>query len=321
MTAEINILIPLFNEEKVFSLLIPRITELLDRSALAITVILVDDGSTDTTPVLMRQLSLNDERFSSVFLSRNFGHQMALTAALTRVDATEAVMIIDGDLQDPPELLEELYLLYKEGYDVVYAIRESRKEGFFKVLLYKLYYRFQKKISATPIPIDAGDFSLISRRVVDIMNDMPEESRYLRGMRSWVGFKQIGYKYSRPDRQAGTTQYSFRQLFKLALNGIFNFSEFPIKFISFLGISTIAISVLYFIITLVKRFTSDYVPDGFTALVFLIILFGGVQLISIGILGEYIIRVFFQVKKRPLFIIKETITDKKEIKNKEFSRD
>ncbi len=321
MAAEINILIPLFNEEKVFSLLISRITELLDRSALAITVILVDDGSTDATPFLMRELSLNDERFSSVFLSRNFGHQMALTAALTRVDATEAVMLIDGDLQDPPELLEELYLLYKEGYDVVYAIRESRKEGFFKVLLYKLYYRLQKKISATPIPIDAGDFSLISRRVVDIMNDMPEESRYLRGMRSWVGFKQIGYKYSRPDRQAGTTQYSFRQLFKLALNGIFNFSEFPIKFISFLGISTIAISVLYFIITLVKRFTSDYVPDGFTALVFLIILFGGVQLISIGILGEYIIRVFFQVKKRPLFIIKETIIDKKEIKNKEFCRD
>jgi dolichol-phosphate mannosyltransferase len=321
MAAEINILIPLFNEEKVFSLLISRITELLNRSALAITVILVDDGSADATPFLMRELSLNDERFSSVFLSRNFGHQMALTAALTRVDATEAVMIIDGDLQDPPELLEELYLLYKEGYDVVYAIRESRKEGFFKVLLYKLYYRLQKKISATPIPIDAGDFSLISRRVVDIMNDMPEESRYLRGMRSWVGFKQIGYKYSRPDRQAGTTQYSFRQLFKLALNGIFNFSEFPIKFISFLGISTIAISMLYFIITLVKRFTSDYVPDGFTALVFLIILFGGVQLISIGILGEYIIRVFFQVKKRPLFIIKETIIDKKEIKNKEFSRD
>ena len=320
MAAEINILIPLFNEEKVFSLLISRITELLDRSALAITVILVDDGSTDATPLLMRQLSLNDERFSSVFLSRNFGHQMALTAALTRVDATEAVMIIDGDLQDPPELLEELYLLYKEGYDVVYAIRESRKEGFFKVLLYKLYYRLQKKLSTTTIPIDAGDFSLISRRVVDIMNDMPEESRYLRGMRSWVGFKQIGYKYSRPDRQAGTTQYSFRQLFKLALNGIFNFSEFPIKFISFLGLSTIAISVLYFIITLVKRFTSDYVPDGFTALVFLIVLFGGVQLISIGILGEYIIRVFFQVKNRPLFIIKETIIDKKEIKNKDCNR-
>ncbi len=320
MAAEINILIPLFNEEKVFSLLISRITELLDRSELAITVILVDDGSTDATPLLMRQLSLNDERFSSVFLSRNFGHQMALTAALTRVDATEAVMIIDGDLQDPPELLEELYLLYKEGYDVVYAIRESRKEGFFKVLLYKLYYRLQKKLSTTTIPIDAGDFSLISRRVVDIMNDMPEESRYLRGMRSWVGFKQIGYKYSRPDRQAGTTQYSFRQLFKLALNGIFNFSEFPIKFISFLGITTMVISVLYFIITLVKRFTSDYVPDGFTALVFLIVLFGGVQLISIGILGEYIIRVFFQVKNRPLFIIKETIINKKEIKDKDCNR-
>ena len=319
MIPEINIIIPLYNEEKVFSLLITRITELLNRSSLAITVILVDDGSTDATSFLMKQLSSEDERFSSIILSRNFGHQMALTAALTMVNASEAVMIIDGDLQDPPELLEEMFLLYKEGYDVIYAVRESRKEGFFKVLFYKLFYRLLKKIASIDIPLDSGDFSLLSRRVVNIMNAMPEESRYLRGMRSWVGFKQIGFKYSRPDRQAGNTQYTLRQLFKLAMNGIFNFSEYPIKFISFLGVSTMSISIVYFFVTLVKRFTSDYVPDGFTAIVFLIILFGGVQLISIGILGEYLIRVFFQVKKRPLFIIKELIIDKKEIKNNDFN--
>lgn len=314
MIPEINIIIPLYNEEKVFSLLIQRITELLNRSSLTIVVILVDDGSTDATTSLMKRLSAEDERFSSIILSRNFGHQTALTAAMTMVNASEAVMIIDGDLQDPPELLEDFFLLYKEGYDVVYAIRETRKEGFFKVLFYKLFYRLLQKIASIDIPLDSGDFSLLSRRVVDIFNTMPEESRYLRGMRSWVGFKQIGFKYSRLDRQAGNTQYSIRQLFKLAMNGIFNFSEFPIKFISFLGVFTMSISVIYFFVTLIKRFTSDFVPDGFTAIVFLIILFGGVQLISIGILGEYMIRVFFQVKKRPLFIIKELIIDKKEIK-------
>lgn len=319
MNPEINIIIPLYNEEKVFPLLIARITELVNRSKLVITVILVDDGSTDTTSALMKQLSIEDERFLSVILSRNFGHQLALTAALTMVNASEAVMIIDGDLQDPPELVEDLFLLYKEGYDVVYAVRESRKEGFFKVVFYKLFYRMLQKIASIDMPLDSGDFSLLSRRVVDIMNAMPEESRYLRGMRSWIGFKQIGFKYSRPDRQAGNTQYSLRQLFKLAMNGIFNFSEFPIKFITFLGVSTMSISVIYFIMTLVKKFTIGYVPDGFTAIIFLIILFGGVQLISIGIIGEYLIRVFFQVKKRPLFIIKELIIDKKEIKNNDFN--
>lgn len=299
MNPEINIIIPLYNEEKVFPLLIARIIELLNRSQLLITVILVDDGSADATSLLMKQLSSEDDRFSSVILSRNFGHQLALTAALTMVNASEAVMIIDGDLQDPPELVEDLFLLYKEGYDVVYAIRESRKEGFFKVVFYKLFYRILQKIASVDLPLDSGDFSLLSRRVVDIMNTMPEESRYLRGMRSWIGFKQIGFKYSRPDRQAGNTQYTLRQLFKLAMNGVFNFSEFPIKFITFLGASTMSISIIYFLITLVKKFTIGFVPDGFTAIIFLIILFGGVQLISIGIIGEYLIRVFFSSEKTP----------------------
>ncbi|MDD3723042.1 MAG: glycosyltransferase family 2 protein [Lutibacter sp.] len=319
MNPEINIIIPLYNEEKVFPILKKRIIELLDKSKFSIIVILVDDGSTDGTSLLMRELSKEDERFSSVILSRNFGHQSALTAAMTLVNASEAVMIIDGDLQDPPELLEDLFILYKEGYDVVYAVRESRKEGFFKVIFYKLFYRILQKIASIDIPLDSGDFSLLSRRVVDIINTMPEESRYLRGMRSWIGFKQIGFKYSRPDRQAGKTQYTLRQLLKLAMNGIFNFSEFPIKFITFLGASTMSVSIIYFLITLVKKFTIGYVPDGFTAIIFLIILFGGVQLISIGIIGEYLIRVFFQVKKRPLFIIKEFIIDKKDIKNNDFN--
>jgi dolichol-phosphate mannosyltransferase len=311
MNPQINIIVPLFNEEKVFPILESRITKLLNDSSISITVILVDDGSKDNTPFLIHNLIQKDKRFCGVILSRNFGHQVALTAAMTKVDASEAVMIIDGDLQDPPELLPDMYKILNEGYDVVYAVREKRKEGLVKVFFYKIFYRILKNISSIDIPLDSGDFSLVSRRVIDVMNIMPEESRYLRGMRSWIGFNQVGYKYHRPEREAGETQYSIRQLIKLALNGIFNFSEFPIKLITSLGFFTIFISVLYFIITLYKKLTAGYVPDGFTAIIFLIILFGGVQLFSIGIIGEYLLRVFFQVKKRPLFIIKDFIKNDK----------
>ena len=308
---QINILIPLYNEEEVFDQLISRLTDLINGSDLTITVIMVDDGSRDNTPFLMRDVSMRDDRFTSVFLSRNFGHQRALTAALSCVDAQEAVLILDGDLQDPPELLEDLYLRFKEGYDIVYAVRKKRKESVLQKASYKLFYRILKKISYLHIPLDTGDFSLISRKVVDNLNEMKEESRFLRGMRSWVGYKQIGVPYERAERQAGDSKYSILSLIKLALNGIFNFSEFPIKLITNLGFLTVFISVCYLSLTLIKKYVYGVVPEGFTGLIFAITLFGGVQLISIGVLGEYILRIFFQVKSRPLFIIN------KQIKNKE----
>jgi dolichol-phosphate mannosyltransferase len=180
------------------------------------------------------------------------------------------------------------------------------------MLSYKCFYILLNKISYINIPLDTGDFSLISRRVVDQLNQMKEESRFLRGMRSWIGYKQIGVVYDRSEREAGDSKYSFRKLLQLAFNGIFNFSEFPIKFISRLGVFTITISLVYLISTLIRRFVYDVVPEGFTALLFTITLFGGVQLLSIGILGEYILRIFFQVKERPLFIIRNVIKDEKE---------
>lgn len=310
---KINIVIPLHNEEEVFLELINRLKKLINKSELHITVILIDDGSNDNTANLMKNLSLSDERFSSIFLSRNFGHQIAMSAGLSHVDASEAVFILDGDLQDPPELLPKFYQFIKKGYDVVYAIRKKRKESYIKVFSYNLFYRFLKQISYIDIPLDTGDFSLISRRVIDHMNNMPEQSRFLRGMRSWVGFKQIGIEYERSERFAGNPSYNLKKLFALALNGIFNFSEYPIKFISNLGLMTLCISMLYFFITLMKRFLFGNVPEGFTAIIFLIILFGGVQLLAIGIIGEYLIRIFFQVKERPLYIIKERIFGKQKI--------
>ncbi|MCU0434291.1 MAG: glycosyltransferase family 2 protein [Bacteroidia bacterium] len=309
---QINIVVPLYNEEASFPELVKRLTALMDSEPLRITAILVDDGSRDATPRLMRQLALNDERFQAVFLSRNFGHQLALTAGLSYIDATEAVLIIDGDLQDPPELLGRFYTELKNGYDVVYAVREKRKENFVKRTAYNAFYKILKRISYIDIPLDSGDFSLISRQVADELNQMPEASRFVRGMRSWVGFNQIGIPYERTGRAAGQSKYTLRKLLGLALNGIFNFSEYPIKFITTLGILTISSSVIYFLVTLIKKLVYDTVPEGFSALLFVIILFGGVQLIAIGIIGEYILRIFFQVKNRPLFIVRHVIKNRQE---------
>ncbi len=286
----------------------------MDRLALTIEVVLIDDGSKDGTSTLMRQLALLDARYHCVFLSRNHGHQLALSAGIASARATEALFIIDGDLQDPPELLPEFYKEYLAGNDVVYAVRRKRKENAIKKAGYFLFYRLLKSISYVEIPLDSGDFALISRRVADVLIKMPEESRYLRGMRSWVGFNQKGVEYERDERAAGESKYSFKMLFRLAYNGIFNFSEFPIQFMSRTGVVAILISLVYFLITVVKKLFFAQVIEGFTSLLFVIILFSGVQLLALGIIGEYVLRIFFQSKSRPLFIIKEEIVDSEYVK-------
>lgn len=310
---QINIIVPLYNESEVFTLLKQRLVDLLNTSDLNIEVLLIDDGSTDDTPTLMENLSMEDSRFQSIFLSRNFGHQLALSAGLEHANASEAVLVIDGDLQDPPELLDDFYTLYKQGYDVVYAVRKKRKESILKQAAYKLFYRILNKVAYINIPVDSGDFSLISMRVVNELKQMPEESRFLRGMRSWIGFKQIGLEYERQERQHGESKYSFKQLVKLAYNGIFNFSEYPIKVIFKLGISVIVFSLVYFCYALYGKLFLGTTPQGFVTLVFMVMLFGGVQLIALSLIGEYVLRIFFQVKNRPLFIIKKRIQQSREI--------
>ncbi len=307
----INIVVPLYNEEAVFDTLIERLDKLIEDAGLSIEVILVDDGSTDQTPWKMEKLSLNNEAYHSVFLSRNFGHQLAITAGLSFVNATEAVLIIDADLQDPPEILIEFYKYFKQGFDIVYAIRIDRKEKWYKKISYRFFYYLLRKILNIEIPVNSGDFSLISRRAVDYLNSMPEESRFLRGMRSWIGFNQIGIEIERDKRQNGKPKYSFSKLIGLALNGIFNFSEFPVKFVFTIGLMALLISLVYFGYTLIQKIVFDATPEGFTALLFVIILFGGIQLISLGLIGGYVIRIFFQVKNRPLFIVKSRIFRKK----------
>lgn len=308
-TIDISIIVPLYNEEQVFEQLIQRLTSVINSTTFSCEVILVNDGSSDKTADLIEATCLKDSRFTGILLSRNHGHQLAVSAGLSNVRGKKGAMIIDGDLQDPPELVNEFYEYLCNGYDVIYAIRKNRKEGILKKLAYASYYRLQKKISSFNIPIDSGDFSMLSKRVVDNMNSMPEQSRYLRGMRAWVGFKQIGYEYDRDERQAGETKYSWKKLFELAFNGIFNFSDFPVKIITRLGFFTVFFSLIYFGYNVYRRIYYNDVPQGFTATILAIILFSGVQLISLGLIGEYVLRIYNQVRNRPLFVVDKIIQD------------
>lgn len=308
---KISIVIPLYNEEEAFPHLVKRLTELRNKLDFKIEIVMVDDGSTDNTAKLMESQSIQDSDYKSIFLSRNHGHQLALSAGLANANATEAVMAIDADLQDPPELLIEMFDKFNEGYDVVYAIREKRKESVLKRSGYWLFYRLLNLISNHNIPLDSGDFSLMSRRVVNIINNMPEESRYLRGMRSWVGFKQTGLKYDREERKYGKTKYSIRKLIGLAYMGIFNFSDFPIKLITYLGFFSILFSFAYLTFIISYKLIYKNVPEGFTSTIFIIILLSGVQMLSLGVIGEYVVRIFFQVKNRPIYTIRNIIEQKK----------
>lgn len=310
-TPQVSFVIPVYNEESNLPMLVDRVVKIMDQSSIQLEAVLVDDGSRDNSRQILQQLAISDSRFHVVLLSRNHGHQLALTAGLSVARGSEGVFVLDGDLQDPPELLDTFYSKFKEGFDVVYAIREKRKEVFYKRFAYYIFYRILKKIANIEIPLDSGDFSFISRRVVDVLNKMPEESRFIRGMRTWIGFKQIGIAYDRQERASGDSKYSFGKLVQLALNGIYNFSEFPVKFVMILGGLAISSSVLYLISVIIKKMFFDQVIEGFTALLFVVILFGGIQLLAIGILGEYILRIFFQSKSRPNFIIETEIFDGK----------
>lgn len=309
MIYNISIIAPLYNEQEIFPSLIMRLNALMERSIEKIEIVLVNDGSSDDTEKLMQQTALTYPNYNCISLARNFGHQNALTAGLSLARGTEAVLIIDGDLQDPPELLFEMLATLRSGSDVVYAVRKKRKEGFLKKLTAQLFYRILQTISYIKIPLDAGDFCLISRRVADILNAMPEESRYLRGMRSWVGFKQTPCEYERDERTLGKTKFSYKKMIQFAYIGIFNFSTFPVKIIKRIGYVSIIFSIVYAIYIIYKKLVYNNVADGFTTLIIVILFFSGIQMFFLGIVGEYLLNIFFQVKGRPLFIVKSQIRD------------
>ena len=302
----VSLAIPIYNEEAVVPQLLRRTAALLDRlPGGPHEIVLVDDGSSDRTAEILEAATEDDSRLVVVALSRNFGHQTALAAALDHVSG-DVVVLMDGDLQDPPEAVPLFVDTYRQGYDVVYAERVNRKEAWWLRLCYYIFYRLLAVLSPVRLPLDAGDFGLMSRRVVDEIRKMPEHHRYLRGMRSWVGFRQIGIPIERSARQAGRTKYSPLKLLKLASDGIFAFSIVPLRAAAILGAMAMAASFLYSLYAVYAKFWL-HSPQGFTAVIVVITFLSGVNLFFLGIIGEYVGRIYEEAKARPHYVVQKVV--------------
>ncbi len=271
-------------------------------------IIMVNDGSPDNDWEIICEIAAIDKRVKGINLSRNFGHQIAVTAGMDMAEG-DVIVIMDADLQDPPEVVAEMVEKYKEGYHVVYAVRKERKnETFFKKTTAKLFYRLLRKMSDVKIPVDTGDFRLISKDVNNVLKKMKENNRYIRGLVSWAGFPQIGIEYVREGRYAGSTQYTLRKLMKFSIDGLTSFSTKPLEMATFMGFTMSTIAFIYAVYVLVARvlFGAD-IPAGWATLTILVLLVGGIQMIMLGVVGEYIGRIYDEAKGRPLYIIKEVI--------------
>ncbi|HEY4797805.1 MAG TPA: glycosyltransferase family 2 protein [Bacteroidia bacterium] len=305
MNPELSIIIPLFNEEGNLPELYSRLTKIAGAITENYELVFVNDGSKDQTFALLKKMA-SDGKVRYIGFSRNFGHQIAVTAGLNHCRGN-AVVIIDADLQDPPELIKDMYEKMKEGYEVVYAKRRSRQgEGFMKKITAKLFYRILSKITTVDIPLDTGDFRIISRKIVDVLNKMPEQHKFLRGQISWVGFRQTYLEYDRAERVAGTTGYTYRKMIRFALDGITSFSSFPLKFASLAGFFVSFIAFVLILYALYGLFILKSNIPGWTSLMLSVLFIGGIQLLCIGIIGEYIGRISSEIRNRPLYVISET---------------
>jgi dolichol-phosphate mannosyltransferase len=273
-------------------------------------LIFVNDGSKDNSMALIKLLANEHSNVKYVDFSRNFGHQIAVSAGID-VAKGDAVVIIDADLQDPPELIIEMHQKWKEGYEVVYAKRRARKgENFLKKFTAKMFYRILNKITSFNIPLDTGDFRIIDKKIVEVLKSMPEQQKFLRGQISWAGYKQTYVEYDRDSRNAGETGYTYKKMIRFALDGITSFSDAPLKLASLMGFIVSGVAFLMILYALYARFISrDYVP-GWTSLMLAVLFIGGIQLICIGMIGEYISRIANNIKNRPLYIVRETNTEK-----------
>ena len=304
---DLSVIIPIYNEEGNIQNLIRRLHEVIDKMNLAeVEYIFINDGSKDRSMDMIRDLSKKDPQVKYINLSRNFGHQIAVSAGLDKSKG-DAVVIIDADLQDPPELITVLFKKLKEGNEVVYAKRRSRQgEGFFKKFFAKMFYRILAKMTSISIPVDTGDFRIVDRKIVEVLKQMPEQQKFLRGQISWIGFNQTYVEYDRDERAAGNTGYTYKKMIRLALDGITSFSNFPLKIVTLAGFIVSGISFFMILYALYSRFISrDYEP-GWTSLMLTVLFIGGIQLIGIGIIGEYISRMSANLRNRPLYVIRET---------------
>ncbi len=305
MTITYSIIAPIYNEYDNLPELYRRVKQVMDSTGETWELILVDDGSSDHSTERICELAEKDPLIRPVIFARNFGHQIAVTAGLDYARG-EAVIIIDADLQDPPEVILELAKKWKDGYEVVYAVRAERQgESWFKLLTASLFYRLIYRITDVKIPMDTGDFRLIDRKVVDVMNNMREKHRFLRGMGAWVGFRQIGVEYKREARFSGETKYPFKKMLKLALNAITGFSYFPLQVATYFGFVSAGIAILTIPVVVIGRLNGTQAFYGQATTLIAVLFLGGVQLISLGVLGEYIGRIYDEVKGRPLYIVRE----------------
>jgi polyisoprenyl-phosphate glycosyltransferase len=306
-TIRLSVAIPIHNEEGVLALLLTRTLAVLDQiPGGPHELVFVDDGSRDNSFVMLEEAAQQDARIQVIALSRNFGHQAALTAALDYVTG-DATVVMDGDLQDSPEVIPRFLEKYNQGFDVVYAQRIRRKEPWPLRLCYFAFYRLMTKLSDIQLPLDAGDFGLMSHRVVDQLRRMPEHHRYLRGMRTWVGFKQVGIPVEREERHAGKSKYSLMRLARLAADGIFAFSIVPIRAAAILGAIVSGLTVLYSLYALYVKLFFQQSPKGFTALILIFTFLSGVLLFFLGIIGEYVGRIYEETKARPIYLISRVV--------------
>ncbi len=303
---ELSIIVPVYNEEANIELLFSRLHIVLKQLNLNHEIIFINDGSVDNSLKILKKLAIECHEVKFIDFSRNFGHQVAVSAGIDHCQGN-AVVIIDADLQDPPEIIPVLYDKLKEGYQVVYARRKSRSgEGFLKKFTAKLFYRFLAKITSVKIPLDTGDFRIMDRRIVSVLKQMPEQQKFLRAQIAWAGFKQTYVEFDRDQRNAGETGYTYRKMIRFALDGITGFSNLPLKFATIAGFIVSGITFIISLYALYARFVSkDFVP-GWTSLILAVLFIGGVQLISIGIIGEYISRLSTNVRSRPLYIVSES---------------
>lgn len=309
---ELSVVIPIFNEQKIIDELYNRLKETVSKITENYEFIFVNDGSKDHSLLELLKLSEQDHRVFYINFSRNFGHQIAVTAGLD-ICQGKAVVIIDGDLQDPPELIAEMYQKYQEGYDIVYAKREKRiGESFFKKITAKMFYRVMKKITSIDIPLDTGDFRLIDSKVVKYLKLMPEQNKFLRGQIAWLGFKSGEVLFVRDERKHGKTGYSFGKMLRFALDGITSFSDKPLQLVSMLGIFFSFISFVIIMYAVYSHFILHQTITGWTSIVISTMFIGGVQLISIGVIGEYINRINRNVLNRPLYIVEKSNYDQEE---------
>jgi glycosyltransferase involved in cell wall biosynthesis len=300
---EYSLVIPVYNEQEVLQALFERLARLLEQLDGKGEVILVDDGSQDGSLALMLAMAARDKRFKVLQLSRNFGHQIAITAGLDFADGN-AVVVMDADLQDPPETVLELARRWREGFDVVYAVRTQRTgENRFKLKTASAFYRLLRKLSDVDIPADVGDFRLVDKKALEAFRSMREDDRFVRGMFSWIGFKQTGVLYERDERFAGKTKYPLRRMMQFAVDGIVSFSNAPLHLALALGFTVSLLSFLYGIVAIGLRVAGAFTVPGWTSIIFVVSFLGGVQLIVLGVIGEYVGKAYKETKKRPLYIV------------------